>query len=234
MRRNSRFRNPQRRSWQCIEGLERRNLLAADLNGDQLFDAQDIDALVNAIRAESTDDIFDINRDGAVTRADFEAYQKPGKANFIAGDLNLDRDVNFVDFLALSANFGKAGGWAEGDVTGDGNVGFADFLALSDNFGRSSTRSVTFTFVDAGLGGAELLIGATLEIRERNEPGSSNYFQEILLDGAETFSIDVPIIPLDVQAHQTDPTDRFCIYQFVETVGLEQDTVELRVFGVCA
>lgn len=48
------------------------------------------------------------------------------------GDLDLDGDVDFVDFLQLSAHFGAAeSSWDTGDMDGDGRTGFADFLLLA-------------------------------------------------------------------------------------------------------
>ena len=57
--------------------------------------------------------------------------------NRLAGDVNDDGIVEFDDFLALAANFGKSEDvvWADGDFDGNGLVAFADFLALSENFG---------------------------------------------------------------------------------------------------
>ena len=54
----------------------------------------------------------------------------------IAGDTNGDGNVDFADFLALTANFGTGQAWSEGNFDGskDGTQ-FADFLALSANFG---------------------------------------------------------------------------------------------------
>lgn len=53
------------------------------------------------------------------------------------GDFNADGRVDFADFLALSANFGKDDvGYTGGDVDCSGTVDFADFLVLSANFGR--------------------------------------------------------------------------------------------------
>lgn len=52
------------------------------------------------------------------------------------GDIDLDGDVDFADFFALSANFGATDAvWSDGDLDGDGTVAFADFLILSQNFG---------------------------------------------------------------------------------------------------
>ena len=56
----------------------------------------------------------------------------------LPGDADDNREVAFADFLALSANFGKAVGavWEDGDFDGNGAVDFADFLILSANFGN--------------------------------------------------------------------------------------------------
>ena len=58
----------------------------------------------------------------------------------LAGDTNGDGEVDFADFLTLSANFGQQvdDAFASGDFDGDDLVSFADFLALSANFGKSS------------------------------------------------------------------------------------------------
>ncbi len=55
----------------------------------------------------------------------------------IGGDVDLDYNVDFADFLILSTNFGRPGGWSDGDFTRDGEVNFADFLILSHNFGAT-------------------------------------------------------------------------------------------------
>ena len=60
-----------------------------------------------------------------------------------AGDTNFDGEVQFDDFLALSANFGEEGGWGQGDFDGDGQVDFLDFLALSANFGGAAPAAAS-------------------------------------------------------------------------------------------
>lgn len=64
-------------------------------------------------------------------------------SELIPGDTNADGNVDFTDFLALSANFGRndVDGFADGDFNDDDVVDFADFLLLSENFGR--TRAST-------------------------------------------------------------------------------------------
>lgn len=58
------------------------------------------------------------------------------RAMYLPGDVDLDGEVTFADFLTLSDRFGGRGTWGHGDFNADFEVGFADFLILSDNFGR--------------------------------------------------------------------------------------------------
>ena len=67
----------------------------------------------------------------ALSVATFEAAEQG-----IVGDINLDGEVGFADFLILSSNFGQAGDREQGDLNGNGQIDFADFLLLSDNFGQ--------------------------------------------------------------------------------------------------
>jgi hypothetical protein len=60
----------------------------------------------------------------------------------IPGDTNLDGQVDFEDFLNLSANFGGRGSWSEGDSDGSGMIDFADFITLASNFGVVSVVAV--------------------------------------------------------------------------------------------
>lgn len=59
-------------------------------------------------------------------------------ANTLAGDLDLDGQVSFSDFIILSANYGRSDASpAQGDINEDGEVNFQDFIELQANFGRS-------------------------------------------------------------------------------------------------
>ena len=54
------------------------------------------------------------------------------------GDLDGNGQVEFADFLILSANFGGEGGsHTVGDIDCNGSVEFADFLVLSSTFGSA-------------------------------------------------------------------------------------------------
>ncbi len=55
-----------------------------------------------------------------------------------AGDCNLDKTVNTLDFTMLAAGFGQANqSWLTGDFNYDGVVNALDFNALATNFGST-------------------------------------------------------------------------------------------------
>ena len=60
--------------------------------------------------------------------------------NRFTGDVDMNNEVDFADFLALSDSFGQEVEPSTGaDFDGDGVVGFTDFLLLSANFGETRT-----------------------------------------------------------------------------------------------
>ncbi|MGC4030131.1 MAG: PEP-CTERM sorting domain-containing protein [Tepidisphaeraceae bacterium] len=65
----------------------------------------------------------------------------------LAGDADLDGDVDFNDFLVLQANFGTANTrFDQGNFNYDGFTDFNDFLQLQASFGQSVTGDeVAFT-----------------------------------------------------------------------------------------
>ena len=92
-----------------------------DCNGDGEVNFEDVDCLGNSNQL--------------LTVLDF--------VNTPLGDINGDLSVGFADFLDLSANFGKPGGYTQGDLDVNGVVEFADFLVLSANFGASSQAGLS-------------------------------------------------------------------------------------------
>lgn len=110
------------------------NTLLGDFNNSGQIEATDLDFLCAAIQSGSITSATDINRDGSLSQADFNALLVSN--SIMAGDTDLDGEVRFSDFLNLSANFGTPGGWSAGDFDCTGSVGFSDFLALSTNFGQ--------------------------------------------------------------------------------------------------
>ena len=57
--------------------------------------------------------------------------------DLLIGDLDLDGDVDFFDYIATSNNFGETEGmrFQDGDMDGDGDVDFFDYIAVSNHFG---------------------------------------------------------------------------------------------------
>lgn len=110
-------------------------VLVGDFSRDGVLDAMDVDLLAAAIRGEASSERFDVNRDGETDELDLDHWIVE-IAGTRRGDANLDRKVDFVDFLIVSANFGSRDqGWGEGDLNGDGAVNFEDFLFVSGSFG---------------------------------------------------------------------------------------------------
>lgn len=54
--------------------------------------------------------------------------------SWLAGDFNLDDQVDPADFALLSNSWLTAGDWTEGDTNGDGFIDPADFAVLSDHW----------------------------------------------------------------------------------------------------
>ena len=87
----------------------------------------------------------------------------------LPGDANLDGEVSFSDFLALSENYGERGGWSQGDFDINRRVEFADFLILSENFG--TVTQATSVPEPTGFG---IVVGAFLTIFGHRKRRSGN------------------------------------------------------------
>jgi|GEM_PF-3895257 len=72
----------------------------------------------------------------------------------LAGDINLDRVVDFADFLVLSHHYNdesKSGNFWNGDFDLNNAIEFQDFLILSSNYGSSLEESVQSNAPEPGM-----------------------------------------------------------------------------------
>lgn len=139
-----------------------------DFDGDFLRSATDIDLLSAAIRINSSNTDFDLNQDGSVDDLDRSVWMN--LAGTVSGDVNLDGQVDFGDFLVLSQNFGLDGGWTAGDVDGSGDVRFQDFLLLSENFGKTT---MAYSSVPEPNASAAFVVGMVMLARFRRRANSN-------------------------------------------------------------
>ena len=109
--------------------------LRGDFNEDRSVDSQDIDLLMSEVAKTDGQAMFDLDANGIVDDADVTVLLEEILGTK-RGDLDVDGDIDFADFLALSAHFGNIDAtYGQGDVDGDRSVQFADFLVLSAGFG---------------------------------------------------------------------------------------------------
>ena len=105
---------------------------------------------------------YDLNRDAILNAEDHRIWVEDLAGTYF-GDADLNQEVDFSDFLALSGHFGALGGWAEGDFDGSGDVQFNDFLLLADNFGNQRTAAA----IPEPTGGLSLLLCLLIALRFR-------------------------------------------------------------------
>ena len=105
-----------------------------DFNGSGGLDVEDVNIL--CYRQGETHERFELSGDTTITLDDVSTLVERIN-NTRPGDTNFDGNVDFQDFLTLSANFGGNGEWDSGDFDCNFRVGFADFLLLSEHFGFS-------------------------------------------------------------------------------------------------
>lgn len=70
----------------------------------------------------------------------------------VAGDVNLDGQVNKEDLLALFSNLNHTGIWIEGDVNYDGVVGLEDLGEVQANWGKMGTSASLGAMASTGRG----------------------------------------------------------------------------------
>ena len=112
--------------------------LCGDFDHNGELTTADIDLLSEAVSSETSDLNFDVNQDMLVDERDHTLWITKVFGTH-PGDANLDRVVEFADFLLLSGGFGGPGGWMDGDFDANGEVAFRDFLLLSSHFGKTAS-----------------------------------------------------------------------------------------------
>jgi hypothetical protein len=124
-----------------------------DFDFDRDVSVADIDAMSAALRAGSSDLLFNVNADGVFDATDADAlihdWVRTTLSSFNAttgvwemlgteyGDFNLDGEVGLLDLAALGDAYGTSGGWSQGDANGDGVIGLLDLALLGDNYNFS-------------------------------------------------------------------------------------------------
>jgi hypothetical protein len=107
--------------------------LGDDSLPDDLVDDADIDAMLSAVRGNSSDLLFDLNNDEVIDGGDVSTLF--GVLGTEYGDANLDGSVNGADLAIWQQNYGSSGGWAMGDFDGSGKVDGRDFLVWQQHVG---------------------------------------------------------------------------------------------------
>lgn len=112
----------------------------------------------------------DCNGDGVVDIADTLCATPESlgnilsEAKLIQGDADGNGQVEFADFLVLSANFGQDGDYQQGNFDLLDGIDFSDFLILSSNFGIASGAVAA---VPEPGGWVLMLLGIPLLIRKK-------------------------------------------------------------------
>lgn len=82
--------------------------------------------------AQATADATQVELDPRNNDVTFET-----PSDVLLGDIDIDGEVGFRDFLILAENFQSINAvYAEGDLDGNSEVNFLDFLILAENFGK--------------------------------------------------------------------------------------------------
>jgi hypothetical protein len=185
--------------------------LPGDINGDGQVDTRDVDNLVAAIRAGHGPEA-ELNGDGVLDRSDLQ-YLIQSLLNTRAGDTNLDRRVDFRDFVALAGSFqASPAGWSQGNFDLDGAVTFDDFVQLAGNFGFAG---------DAPLAEATSRSGSAPAAPAAAGPVTSGPSTALRI--SEVHYHPAQATPAEVAAGLTDEEE----FEFLELVNLGAEPLDL-------
>ena len=125
-----------------------------------------------------------------------ELIAVPPTEDPIPGDTNGDGNVDFSDFLALSANFGNEvkGGTASGDFNENGVVEFDDFLQLSGNYGTQAVDAVFASMVGVPSGTTQIVPHTEIFHNASTGRGTVDAANSTNLDSGTTAEIPGPDI----------------------------------------
>ncbi len=136
-----------------------------DFDSDGEITASDIDQIFDVDNDGLYSCHFDLAEDGIVNRLDIDAMLV--QAETLLGDVDLDGNVGFDDFLTFARSYGDTdAGWGNGDFDGDRSVTFGDFILLSRNYGDTftPTRPLTATAVPEPQALGLLMAGLTVAL----------------------------------------------------------------------
>jgi hypothetical protein len=110
-------------------------IVNGDFNEDGFVGVEDLDTLIAAIRAGTSDLLFDADQSGNVDEADRD-YWITEIQGTIDGDVNFDGNVDSTDLNTLGLNWRSttATSWSQGDFNGDGNVDSTDLNTIGLNW----------------------------------------------------------------------------------------------------
>lgn len=139
-------------------------LLPGDLNESGTHDSTDIDTLSRAIRDQTLDPTFDLNKDASVDLGDHRYWVKQ-LANTYYGDSNLDGKFDTSDLIGpfrsgeYEDDIANNSTWADGDWNGDFEFSTADLVVAFQDGGYEKGRASVivpepcgFTTLSAALG----------------------------------------------------------------------------------
>ncbi len=111
-----------------------------DVTQDGTVNADDIDAVYDAVQDGTNDTRFDLNADGMVTAGD-ATYLVESILETFEGDSNLDGVVDATDLNAIGIRWLSVGdvGWASGNFNGDSTVDATDLNILGLNWQKGAT-----------------------------------------------------------------------------------------------
>ena len=116
-------------------------MILGDFNPDGVYDCDDINLLTGAIADGMHDPAFDMTGDGNVDLDDRDQWLAVAGAEnlasenpYLLADLDLDGNVDGLDFIAWNANrFTDNTAYCSGDVNADGFVDGMDFIIWNQN-----------------------------------------------------------------------------------------------------